>query len=270
MIDDYCSVKDDGAGIYTWNGGNPVKQNVNRIITGNIISNGIGNSYGTFDRNATLSGKGRGIYMDNNVNHVEITDNTVFNIKSEGMHHNSPSFLTIKGNTFFNIGSCLDLVRWANDGTRPENGGQDITNINMQNNIFFTLSAEQGACSYSDRNENFPISSSAQERISKIGVIDNNYYHLPNEFGFQYLKNKRLTFSAWKSVTGFEQHGEIIPIIPADQINDRVKFEVNLTKESKTIILDGKYISADHKIYNGSVTLLPFCSVILMKYNPAQ
>ena len=35
------------AGIYTWNGGNPVKINTNRVVKGNILSNGIGNADGT-------------------------------------------------------------------------------------------------------------------------------------------------------------------------------------------------------------------------------
>lgn len=222
VIDNYCYVKDDGAGIYTWNGGNPVKIYTNRIIKGNIVSNGLGNSYGTFDGNATLEGKARGIYMDNNVNHVDIVDNTVFNINSEGMHNNSPSFITLTGNTFFNIGSCFDLVRWVNDGTRRENGGQDITNLNFQNNIFFTLSSEQSACRYSDRNVNFPLSSSAEERISSVGIIDNNFYHLPDELGFIYLRNEPLSFASWKSCTGFEQNGKIIPTIPTYHIEKLV------------------------------------------------
>ena len=159
--------------------------------------------------------------MDNNVNHVEIIDNTVYNISGWGSHNNSPSYITMTGNTFFNIGSCFNLVRWVNDGTRPENGGQDITGMNVQNNIFFTISAKQSANSYSDRNVNFP-NSNIQERISAVGIIDNNYYHLPNKLGFSYLQETALSFAGWKSVTGFEKNGKLIPVIPSYHINNLV------------------------------------------------
>lgn len=221
VIDNYSFVKDDAAGIYTYNGGLPVKIYSNRIVKGNIISNGIGNSYGTFDRSATLAGKARGIYMDNNANHVEILDNTVYNIHSEGNHNNSPSDITMTGNTYFNIATCFDLIRWANDGTEYQ-GGQDITNINFQNNIFFTTSAEQNACIYRDQNEKFPESSSPQQRIAAVGTIDNNYYHLPNELGFVYLQNSPISFANWKLFTGFEKHGKIIPAIPSYHLDKLV------------------------------------------------
>ena len=220
IIDNYSFVKDDAAGIYTYNGGLPVKIYTNRIIKGNIISNGIGNPYGTYD-SPQYSVQAYGIYMDNNVNHVDIIDNTVFNISSEGNHNNSSSGITMTGNTFFNIGRGYDLVRWANDGTRYQ-GGQDITNMNFQNNIFFTTSAEQNACYYRDQNVKFPESSSPQERIAAVGTIDNNYYHLPNELGFGYLQNSPITFANWKLFTGFEKHGKIIPAIPSYHLDKLV------------------------------------------------
>jgi hypothetical protein len=217
IIDNYSFVKDDAAGIYTYNGGLPIKQYKNRVIIGNIVSNGIGNPYGNYSK-SDLKAKARGIYMDNNVNHVDIIDNTVYNVNAEGNHNNSPSYIKMTGNTYFNIATCYDLVRWVNDGSAYQ-GGQDITNLIFQNNIFFTISADQNACYYRDQNVNYPATSSAQERISAIGIVDNNYYHLPNELGFGYLRNSPISFKNWKSFTGFEKNGKIIPTIPSYQIN---------------------------------------------------
>ncbi len=279
IIDNYLMVKQDGAGIYTWNGGNPVKEKHNRIIKGNIVSNGIGNAYGTREGKPGANG----IYMDNNVINVEIIDNTVFNISGYGNHNNSPAFIKMTGNTFFNIGNCLSLVRWVDDGTRPENGGQDITNMNIQHNIFFTTSATSGACRYSDRGLNFPTASSIKERISSMGIIDNNYYHLPNELGFTYsyqndksgpyVSSPPLTFDSWKSLTGYEKNGKIIPTLPTNEtdikINDRVRFEVNATKEVKTVNLgSNKYTGVDGTQYNGNIPLQPFTSKILILNQP--
>ena len=227
-MDNYLLVKQDGAGIYTWNGGNPVRIHSNLSIKGNIVSNGMGNSYGTVGgRNREPSANG--IYMDNNVNHIEIVDNTVYNISGKGNHNNSPSFITMTGNTFFNIGLCFDFVRYVNDGTSPANGGNDITNMNFQNNIFFTTSPENIACSYADRGVNVPDSSTLLKRIKAMGTIDNNYYHLPNELGFSYMfrndkstrfiSSPQMTFESWKSFTGFEKNGKIIPALPSYRVN---------------------------------------------------
>jgi hypothetical protein len=270
IIDDYLMVKQDGAGIYTWNGGNPVKEKFNRKIVGNIVSNGIGNAYGTIEGKPGANG----IYMDNNVINVEIIDNTVFNVSGKGNHNNSPAFVTIKGNTFFNVGSGFSFVRWVNDGTRPENGGQDITNMNIQNNIFFATSDKQSAGKYSDRGLNFPAASTIKERISSMGIFDNNYYHLPNGLAFSYsyqndksgpyVNSPPLSFEDWRSLTGYEKNGKIIPVVSSD----RVRFEVNSTKEAKTISLGAEYSDVYGKHYNGSITLQPFSSRILILNQP--
>ncbi len=70
FIDSFCFVKDDGAGIYTSNGGNAI--NAGRKISGNIILNGIGAKEGTTSPNQSA----KGIYLDDYVNGVEISGNT--------------------------------------------------------------------------------------------------------------------------------------------------------------------------------------------------
>ncbi len=223
VVDNFCLNKDDGAGIYTWNGGLPVKIWKNRTVQGNIISNGIGNVHGA--AGATVP-KARGIYMDNIVNNVNIVDNTVYNIVGNfGSHNNSPSNITMTGNTFYNIGACLDLIRWPNDGSEPINGGNDITNMNIQNNIFFSTSISQKGCEFADRGLNYPTPSIISQSFSKVGIVNNNYYHLPNELGFSYMyrndKNspfiisRPLSFDAWKSVSGYEHTGKLIKSMPS-------------------------------------------------------
>ncbi|MEI6754104.1 MAG: hypothetical protein WCK78_13180 [Paludibacter sp.] len=126
VIDTYCINKDDGAGIYTWNGGSPMKIWSNRIISDNIVCNGIGNVYGLA---AGAVNSGRGIYMDNLANHVDILNNTIYNINgSLAFHNNSPSDIKINGNTCYNIQECFDLTRYPNDGSDAINGGNDIYN----------------------------------------------------------------------------------------------------------------------------------------------
>ena len=71
LIDSFCLVKDDGAGIYTSNGSN--RTNKGRKISGNIILNGIGAGAGTPN---SASSSAEGIYMDDNTNGVETVSYT--------------------------------------------------------------------------------------------------------------------------------------------------------------------------------------------------
>jgi hypothetical protein len=50
-----------------------------------------------------------------------------------------------------------------------------------------------------------------------------------------------------------------------NSIASQVRIEYNATNAAKTIPLDGKYATPDSTIYNGSVTLQPFTSKVLVK-----
>jgi parallel beta-helix repeat protein len=95
LIDSFCFVKDDGAGVYTSNGDNNTYRG--RKITGNIILNAIGAAAG-----ANSSGfSAEGIYMDDNTNGVEITGNTIANCNRGIYFHNTRNIIA-KGNTIYN------------------------------------------------------------------------------------------------------------------------------------------------------------------------
>ena len=48
-------------------------------------------------------------------------------------------------------------------------------------------------------------------------------------------------------------------------INDYLRFEYNASNSAKTVALDAKYIGVDSTVYNGTVTLQPYTSVVLIK-----
>ena len=245
VIDTYCVNKDDGAGIYTWNGGSPMKIWSNRIISNNIVCNGIGNVNGLATGSTNSA---RGIYMDNLANHVDILNNTIYNINgSLAFHNNSPSDIKIKGNTCYNIQECFDLTRYPNDGSDAINGGNDIYNIDIQNNYFFSVSATQKANSFNDRGLNFPATRTLSESMKSVGIVDNNYYHLPNKLGFSYAyrndKNSPYNYSqimssdAWKLFSGYDSNGTFLEPIPSYQLTNLVsgnlysnsKFNLNIS-----------------------------------------
>ncbi|MEP6713588.1 MAG: right-handed parallel beta-helix repeat-containing protein, partial [Ferruginibacter sp.] len=52
-------------------------------------------------------------------------------------------------------------------------------------------------------------------------------------------------------------------------IDDQIRFEYNATKAVKTFTLDASYLGVDNTVYNGSITLQPYTSKILMRNGPA-
>ena len=70
-VTNFLLVKDDGGGIYTWNGGNAKRYD--RVIDHNIVVGAIGESYGAPGNNQSA----RCIYLDDNTNFTTVTNNTV-------------------------------------------------------------------------------------------------------------------------------------------------------------------------------------------------
>ncbi|HTR27711.1 MAG TPA: right-handed parallel beta-helix repeat-containing protein [Puia sp.] len=75
LVDYFCFVKDDGGGIYTWNG-NTDSTNLHTTgwITNNIVINGITAPAGTDSSQAPIA---IGIYLDENTTECVVTGNTV-------------------------------------------------------------------------------------------------------------------------------------------------------------------------------------------------
>ena len=159
LIDSFAYVKDDVGGIYTFNGqNNPWK---NRKVIGNIILNGIGAPEGT---NSPYS-SADGIYLDNNVNNVEVTDNTVANC-NRGIYLHNTRDVILKNNTFYNNGSGQLYAK--HDGF-----GDAMRNHSIYNNIFFATDFIQLTSSFISKKDD----------LGSIGYMDANYYARPIDDG---------------------------------------------------------------------------------------
>ncbi len=154
-IDTFCFLKDDGGAIYASNGNNLTFRG--RKVTGNIVLNGIGAAEGT---NITSS-NADGIYMDDDVNGVEITGNTIANA-NRGLYLHNTRNIVVRNNTSFNNNS--GQLHMKHDGL-----GEPLRNHTIINNIFFSKLARQIASS---------IYTKADD-IGSIGRLDSNYYARP-------------------------------------------------------------------------------------------
>src|SRR5678815_3729093 len=79
FINNFESVLDEGAGIYTYRGSDPNTYS-NNVIDGNIVINGIGAPNGK----SGTRGAAEGIYIDNNAQNISIINNSVANVSLYG------------------------------------------------------------------------------------------------------------------------------------------------------------------------------------------
>lgn len=226
LIDGFCSVLDDGGGIYTWNGPKTVFSN--RRILNNIVTRGIGAKEGTIS-NLTQA---NGIYLDNNTNHVEVRGNTAYGNANKGFHTNSPQDIVIAENTFFDNQVGWSFARWPDDGSAGGNGGQDIKNIDVHDNIFVQPDKSQTSVNFGDRALNFPTPSTIAARLAAVGTVDGNYYYDPHPVPFSYFYRldksspfvipPEKSFDQWKLLSTLEATSKLLVPFPDYQINNLV------------------------------------------------
>ncbi len=242
-IDSVCLVLNDGGAIYTggdWTG--------IRTIDHNIITNVIGHGAGAI-RQTSLS---EGIYLDEYASHLVVTNNTVANSGNSGIKLHKAHDNTITDNTTFNCQRGIDYLN---------SSGSNIRNISLRRNSFFAKFAAQYAS----------VFSSVADDIALFGAADSNYYARPIDDNLTFSVTQpstgwqQKTLATWQTFTGQDAHSRKSPIAVTD-VND-IRFEYNATKAVTTIALDAKYICLDGKIVEGSITLQPYCSIILIKYS---
>jgi parallel beta-helix repeat protein len=101
LIDTFCLIKDDGAGIYTYTGSSN-RNYTNRKVIDNIVLNAIGSMEGTKPFAGQLTAFAKGIYMDDNSSGVEIRGNSIANIANSGIFIHNARNIEINNNTVFN------------------------------------------------------------------------------------------------------------------------------------------------------------------------
>src|ERR1035437_3067716 len=265
-VDSFCIVKRDGGGVYTYADTNKL----GRKVIGNIITNGIGDNYGIgIDLTNPYDRQAYGIYMDGGTKNVVIDSNTVANCALSGFHFNSPRNIQMKGNTSFNNGAQIDYT----DDPYP------VSTLTIQNNILFAKHSDQ-----------FILSMNlASNYIASIGAIDNNYYCRPilepsnidtagyshgftdpinfpyNDGGIAYdnIDHKFKSLDVWQTYFGQDAHTHKSPKTITD-VND-IRFEYNATSSPVVVSLPYNYMDVKEATYNGTITLAPYTSAVLIK-----
>src|SRR4029079_14089333 len=251
LVDTFCNVKDDGAGIYTFTGASTTTYAM-RTVDQNIVLNGGGADAGANTNNSDAFG----IYMDDNSSNVTITNNTVANCGGAGLFLHAAHDIVAQNNTIYNCattgsyGQLLNIYPGAVT-TAP------VKNITLTGNKIISRTASQLVAYL-----NF-----TGVDMNQLGTWDNNYYCRPaneNTSTFQILTSGTQTtnLAGWQSSSSKDMSSKKSPKTISD-VKD-LRFEYNATASDKIVNLGATYTDVTGKNYTGTITLAPYSSAVLI------
>lgn len=252
-IDNFCSVKDDGGGIYTYGA---AESSAGSKVRNNVILNGIGAPSGTEGNGVSIIAAG--IYCDNLSTGIELSGNTIAYCQL-GIMLNQANTINVHDNTLYNNTVGLHMTTYTENPTEnivfenniiAKNTDVDVivneTNMIKVDNIFTFF--------------NYPTT------IFSIGSFDNNYYlSSSNDLSFLFMSRRlyngasQRNFADWQTYSGNETNSEFLQA--------STQFEYNATSTIKIVSLNQPMIDVMGNEYSGSIILQPYSSVILKKTN---
>jgi hypothetical protein len=232
-ITNYCLIKDDGGGIYTFQSGYPQNYNQGSIIRSNIIINGVGH----IDGGVGAAPLAAGIYLDIFARGIRVDSNFIYGT------------------------SYISLLTQAIYDTLYDNTIIDSTN----HGFYFTATQINGNIGLSVRRNIFYSQKATGYTFSNINAdqtenIDSNFYLRPISEPSQIFFGGPVNLSTWKAATGGDAHAIGTPT-GITSISPNIYY--NPTLSDSTILLSGSWLDAKGTTYINSVTLRPFTSVIL-------
>ncbi|GAB3724252.1 hypothetical protein GCM10028816_14680 [Spirosoma lituiforme] len=222
LISNFCMAKSDGGGIYLWNGAQLPLRNIQ--IQSNIIQKGIG-TLGPLS--ATDYSGAHGVFLDDCVESVTMTDNTITDCHGLGIYLHAVNHVNLTRNTSFNnvVGQ---LILYNYDAPcLPRN------NILKQNSLV-AKTANQAVVGYI----------SGANDLSSFGQMTQNYYARPfnDAFTIRAVYNRNvvgdLNLKQWQAQVGQDITSKSSPITYKDY---RVKSltNINLLANSFTTTNEG-------------------------------
>ena len=250
LVDTFCNVKDDGAGIYTFTGSTPTTYS-QRIVSNNIVLNGGGASEGT----NTAHADAYGIYMDDNSCNVTVEGNTVANCGSAGLFLHGVHDISVTNNTLYNNMRTIPAT-YGQIYIQSSPGHKATRNLVITENKFVSKENDQLVATFTaDQND-----------LNQFGTFNDNYYCRPiNDNGTIVLNssgNQTTNLAGWKSSFKQDVSSKKSPKTISNTAG--LRFEYNATSSDKTINLGATYMDVTGKTYTGSMTLAPYSSVVLI------
>ena len=251
----YCNLcKDDGAGIYSWR-----DYNTGKVIKNNIILNSLACPDGWAYYEVL---RAHGIYLDG-VRNALIANNTVASNDGCGVFINEAQNITAENNT------CYDNI-W---GIRITSGSNTrARNHNINHNILFAKEVVDRSNNWNQLTFGVVTKFDAAD-LTSFGTSDYNYFARPvknddyieawkNAWGWAPGDRMAYNLSEWQSIYGKDIHSSSSPITISDP--NKIRFEYNASTSNRVVSLNGSYIDVKGTKYDGSITLAPYTSAVLM------
>ncbi len=176
LIDTFCTLKDDGGGIYTYNG-TASAPTTNRIVRNNIILNAIGALAGAGAYYWENFGKAAGIYLDDYSNGTQVYNNGIANGGWLGIFLHNGYNNQILNNQVFNFG--VAQIELGEDFL-----GAIRSNLITGNNFISKTTSES----------TLEAAMTVNESPRLFGSLNNNEYGRPFD--------DSLTFDVYQNYTG--------------------------------------------------------------------
>lgn len=260
FIQHIAMTKQDGGGIYTWNGIIGAAAYLGNKAYNNILLNSSGATSVPGTTQTLTNSLVHGIYLDANTRNWELYNNTVSGFGyGGGYNYSGSSKNNWHHNTFYNNGVNQMLLI---DQRTPSTGSIATTADTLFGNIFFSKTAGQLTAK-------FTTAVAAGTFFSGVGFFDSNYYCRPiSDFltiqlipptgGSAYTLTP-----GWKTVSGKDVHSQASPISGIADTS-MLKFVYNDSSAAKTFTLGAIYVDARNVTYNNTITLQPFTSAVLI------
>jgi parallel beta-helix repeat protein len=257
-IDYFCSVKNDGGGIYTFR---IVEWETGRTIKYNIITNGQPGNESYWDK---VNYQTQGIYIDGARN-LTITYNVLAHNPDAGINLNGSQNCTVRYNTCFDNGCAIHYVMVYSD--------YPLRTQTVDHNILFGLTATDPylhvqACIKCSTTSN-------GSDIVNLGTADYNYLARPisNDNYVDIYKNYSCwedspscrwsyNLSEWRTESGQDAHSTF-GSYSVTTIND-IHFIYNDTTYARNWVLSTTMHDGTNTAYSGTVTLQPYTSLVLI------
>jgi len=222
-VTNFCNNLYDGGGIYSFDPGNDSA--VNRVISNNIVTNGIGAPIGAFA--GSSYDPACGIYLDAISSNVKVIGNTVANTPGPGYMSNGGADNVIVSNTFYNCNLNINLrqitTNYSNNSVLEALPNYS-TNNDFENNTIVSYSMILKDNRSSGLMYDHEIDSSAYPAaLGNYGTVNNNILCNPfrknNLMDFWMLNpttgNSASTYynlPQWTALTGYDSSSKLSPV----------------------------------------------------------
>jgi len=163
VIRNFCLIKDDGGGIYTWN--NALGSN---IIESNNVSNGVGAGEGAINPAQLFSS---GIYIDDRSRDILIKNNEVSNCATSGIFLHNAKAITVIGNRLIKNGNGISNKEKGQLYIKLDTLGQLAGNYDFQLTIMhnqMTAADDATYCIF--------LSADKKQHLRNLGIFNQNEF----------------------------------------------------------------------------------------------